>query len=59
MLFESYVVDCFFPNNQKLLIVVNYRTPSGSQLEFINRFETSLDELASLNTPLREILILI
>jgi hypothetical protein len=51
MLFESCVAECFsFSNNQKLLIRVIYCTPSASQVEFIDRFETLLDKLASLNT---------
>ena len=50
MLFESCVVECFFPNNEKILIAVIYRSPSASQMEFRNCFEKFLDKLASLNT---------
>lgn len=51
MIFESCVVECSFPNNRKFLIAVIYRTPSSSQIEFKNHFESMLDKLASLNTP--------
>lgn len=51
MIFESCVVECSFPNNRKFLIAVIYRTPSSSQIEFKNYFESMLDKLASLNTP--------
>jgi len=30
MLFESCVVECFFPNNEKILIAVIYRSPLAS-----------------------------
>ena len=50
MLFEICVVECFFPNNEKILIAVIYHNPSASQIEFRNCFEKFLDKLASLNT---------
>ena len=50
MLFENCVVECFFPNNEKILIAVIYHNPSASQIEFRNCFEKFLDKLASLNT---------
>ena len=50
MLFESCAVECFFPNNGKILIAVIYRSPSASQIEFRDCFEKFLDKFASLNT---------
>ena len=50
IIFESCVVECFFPNNEKILITVIYHTLSASQVQFRNCFENLLDKLTSLNT---------
>ena len=44
------LLNVFFPNNEKILIAVIYRSPSASQMEFRNCFEKFMDKLARLNT---------
>ena len=51
MNFECCVVECFLPNNEKLLIVVIYRPPSSSKVNFISRLENMLVYLSSLRIP--------
>ena len=43
MIFESCIVECFLPNNDKLLIAVIYRPPSSNKADFIDKFENMCD----------------
>ena len=51
MLFESCIVECFLPNNEKILIAVIYRPPSSSMVDFIDKLENILSAISNLRMP--------
>ena len=51
MIFESCIVECFLPNNDKLLIAVIYRPPSSNKADFIDKFENMLSVISNLRIP--------
>ena len=51
MVFESCIVECFLPNNEKILIAVIYRPPSSSMADFIDKFENMLSVISNLRMP--------